>query len=113
MNVKLVNQPLNLIEADLTLEFITSEQLKNHRFAQLLAQAGFKACITDFCRQNPDKPVVVAIRGSERRGAEAEAMIRDMRAAGITTYSSIRAACRALKRFAAYHAFVAQHGAES
>jgi acyl-CoA synthetase (NDP forming) len=74
-------------------------------------QAGFKTCVTDFCRQHPDKPVVVAIRGSDRKGADAEVMIRDMREAGITTYSSMRTACRALKRFADYHAFVAQRDA--
>ncbi len=67
------------------------------------ALAAFKACITDFGRRVPEKPVVVAIRGSDRMGADAEAMVHDMRAAGITTYSSIRAACRALKRFADYH----------
>lgn len=69
------------------------------------AMAAFKACVTDFGRRIPQKPVVVAIRGSDRMGAEAEAMARDMRAAGITTYSSMRAACRALKRFADYHRF--------
>ncbi len=77
------------------------------------AQAAFKECIADFGRRAPEKPVVVAIRGWDRMGADAEAMVQDMRAAGITTYSSIRAACRAIKRFADYHRFRAQWGQTS
>ena len=73
-------------------------------------RARFKTCITDFCRQNPSKPVVVAVRGSDRMGGEAELTVREMREADITTYSSLRAACRALKRFTSYHTFKSQVG---
>ena len=73
-------------------------------------RARFKTCITDFCRQNPSKPVVVAVRGSDRMGVEAELTVREMREADITTYSSLRAACRALKRFTSYHTFKSQVG---
>jgi acyl-CoA synthetase (NDP forming) len=69
------------------------------------AKAKFKKCVTDFCSQYPSKPVVVAVRGSDRMGGEAELTIREMREADITTYSSLRAACRALKGFMGYHMF--------
>jgi acyl-CoA synthetase (NDP forming) len=71
-------------------------------------RARFKTCVTDFCRQNPSKPVVVVVLGSDRMGGEAELTVREMREADITTYSSLRAACRALKRFTSYHTFKAQ-----
>jgi acyl-CoA synthetase (NDP forming) len=71
-------------------------------------RAKFKTCVTDFCRQNPGKPVLVAVRGSDRMGGEAELTVREMREADITTYSSLRAACRALKRFTTYYSFEAQ-----
>ncbi|KFN40956.1 MAG: aminopeptidase A [Sulfuricurvum sp. MLSB] len=61
MNVKLVNQSLNHIEADLTLEFVTSEQLKSHRFAQLLAQAGFKAESDQICALHEHRLLVCAV----------------------------------------------------
>ncbi len=61
MNVKLVNQPLNLIEADLTLEFVTPEELKSHRFAQLLAQAGFKADSDQSCTLHEHRLIVYGI----------------------------------------------------
>ncbi len=74
------------------------------------AVAAFKDCVTGFGRSAPDKPVVVAVRGSDRMAAEAEAMVSEMREAGITTYASIRAACRAIRRFTDYHRFRAQSG---
>ncbi len=108
-NASLLRQVLEALTADPSVDLVILHMTTFFpKRATPEAQAAFKTCVTDFCRQNPDKPVVVAIRGSDRWGAEAQAMIRDMRAAGITTYSSIRAACRALKRFADYHAFVAQ-----
>ena len=74
------------------------------RRATVETVAGFKKCVTDFCEHNPlGKPVVVAVRGGEMSGAEAELLIREMREANITTYSSLRAACLALRRFAGYH----------
>ena len=73
-------------------------------------RARFKTCITDFCRQNPNKPILVVVRGSDRMGGEAELTIQEMREADVTTYSSLRAACRALKRFTTYHTFMAQAG---
>jgi acyl-CoA synthetase (NDP forming) len=70
----------------------------------------FKKRVADFSRQNPSKPVVVAVRGSDRVRGEAEWIMRELREANITTYDSLRAACRALKRFTDYHLFKAQRG---
>jgi acyl-CoA synthetase (NDP forming) len=75
--------------------------------------AGVKKCVADFCRHDPSgKPVVVAVRAAEISGGEAEQLMREMREADITTYYSLHSACRALNRFAGYHAFVAQSRAE-
>lgn len=49
MHVKLVNQPLELIPADLTVEFITPQTLESHPLKGLLQQAGFKAEQEQLC----------------------------------------------------------------
>jgi leucyl aminopeptidase len=49
VNVKLANQPLELIHADLTLEFLTAVQLETHPHKGLLTQAGFKAEQEQLC----------------------------------------------------------------
>ena len=70
--------------------------------------AGLERCVAEFTREHPNKPVVAAMRGSDRWRAEAESMIRELREANITTYDSLRSACRALKRFTDYHSFNTQ-----
>lgn len=77
MNVKLVNQPLELIEADLTLEFIMPQQLENHRFARLLTQAGFKAENDQACALHEHRLLVCGIadmQGETMRAAAANAV---------------------------------------
>lgn len=49
MTVKLANQPLKSIDADLTLEFITPQQLMAHPQKELLVRAGFKAESEQHC----------------------------------------------------------------
>ncbi len=49
MNVKLVNSPLDLIDADLKIEFLTTSQLENHPHNHLLTRAGFKAEADQLC----------------------------------------------------------------
>lgn len=61
MNVKLVNQPLSLVEADLTLELITPKQLEGHRFAKLLTRAGFKAEADQTCALHEHRLLVYGI----------------------------------------------------
>ena len=68
----------------------------------------FLKCVTDFNRQSPSgKPLVVAI-SDQGQLSDAEKSVRSLREAGITTYSSLPRACRALSRFARYHKFVGQ-----
>lgn len=72
-------------------------------------QAKFKKCASDFNRQNPwGKPVVMAVQ-HQANAALAEEYVNDLREAGITTYDSLRSACRALRRFASYHQFIARN----
>jgi len=70
--------------------------------------ANLERCVAEFTREYPNKPVVVATRGSDRWRGEAESMIRELRQANITTYDSLQSACRALKSFADYHSFNSQ-----
>jgi hypothetical protein len=67
------------------------------------ALAEFKAFIVDYNRSSPaGKPVVVAVQEQERP-AESAAFVQDLRQSGIITYSSLRRAARALRRFSSYH----------
>ena len=76
------------------------------------ALAELKSCIVDFNNKGPTgKPVVAAIHEQEKP-AEAAEFVLDLRQAGITTYSSLRRACRALRRSAGYHRFVAESRAD-
>jgi acyl-CoA synthetase (NDP forming) len=52
------------------------------------------------------KPVVLAVE-ADNYFCDAERCIREMREAGVTVYPSLARACRALRRFAAYHRFLA------
>ena len=49
MNVALYNQSLSSLNADLTLEFVTSSQFEVHPHKSLLTQAGFKAEAEQLC----------------------------------------------------------------
>jgi acyl-CoA synthetase (NDP forming) len=110
-DASLLRQVLEALTADPSVDLVIlhiSTFFRTRATAEVKAK--FKTCLADFRTQNPGKPVVVAVRGSDRMGSEAELTIREMREADITTYSSLRAACRALKRFAGYHSFLAQQG---
>jgi len=58
VTVKLVNQPLASINADLTLEFITLQQLINHPQKEILAMAGFNAEQEQFCTLHEQRLMV-------------------------------------------------------
>jgi acyl-CoA synthetase (NDP forming) len=63
----------------------------------------FKAFIVDYNRSSPaGKPVIVAVQEQEKAAESAE-FVQDVRQSGITTYSSLRRAARALRRFSSYH----------
>jgi acyl-CoA synthetase (NDP forming) len=69
------------------------------------AMHGFKKCLREFMQVNAGgKPIVVAIE-AEGYFCDTERCARELREAGITVYPSLARACRALRRFADYHAF--------
>jgi len=69
------------------------------------AMPGFKKSLSEFVQgHGGGKPVVVAIE-DEGCFCDAERCARELREAGITVFPSLARACRALRRFAAYHAF--------
>lgn len=75
--------------------------------------ARFRECMSAFNRESPSgKPAVIAIRDEGKPG-DAEEFVYYLREAGITTYGALRRACRALSRFASYHRFIAESGAEA
>lgn len=105
----ILRQVLEALTADPSVDIVilhvtgfARRELENEGLASL------KKCVAEFNMEYPGKPVVAAMRGSDRWPAEAESMIRELREADITTYDSLRSACRALKRFADYHKFNAQ-----
>ncbi|MFY9141912.1 leucyl aminopeptidase [Sulfuricurvum sp.] len=61
MNVKLYNQPLEQIDADLTLEFVTPKQFETHPHHGLLSKAGFKAEADQLCTLHEHRLLVCAI----------------------------------------------------
>jgi acyl-CoA synthetase (NDP forming) len=67
------------------------------------ALADFKAFIVDFNGSSPTgKPIVVAVQEQEKPAESAE-FVQDLRRSGITAYTSLRRAARALRRFSSYH----------
>jgi len=58
VTVKLVNQPLASINADLTLEFITPQQLMSHPQKEILLMAGFKAEYEQLCTLHEQRLMV-------------------------------------------------------
>lgn len=62
MNVKLLLQPLEKIEADLTLELLTKEEFETHPHHALLAQAGFKGEGDQSCTLHEYRLMVCGIR---------------------------------------------------
>ncbi|MBV5335020.1 MAG: leucyl aminopeptidase [Sulfuricurvum sp.] len=61
MNVKLYNQPLSSLNADLTLEFVTPAQFETHPLKTLLTQSGFKAEAEQLCTLHEHRLLVCAI----------------------------------------------------
>ena len=105
----ILRQVLETLTADPTVDIVI---LHVTAFARRKVEneglASLKTCVAEFTRENPSKPVVAAMRGSDRWRGEAESMIRELREANITTYDSLRSACRALRRFTDYHLFNAE-----
>ncbi len=100
MNVKLANQPLSGIDADLTLEFVTPQRLEHHPHAALLAQAGFKAETEQHCALHEHRLLVCGVSDTAPetiRTAAAHA-IRTAKGYG---YASLKLAQYGTENFAA------------
>jgi leucyl aminopeptidase len=61
MDVKLINQTYESIEADFRIEFLTAARLENHPQRELLAQAGFKAEADQLCTLHERRLMVYGI----------------------------------------------------
>ncbi|MFA6187770.1 MAG: leucyl aminopeptidase [Sulfuricurvum sp.] len=61
MTVTLDNQPLELIQADLTIEFLTPALLESHSLKGLLGQAGFKADQEQVCALHEHRLLVCGL----------------------------------------------------
>lgn len=72
-----------------------------------------KRCISEVHRLSPEgKQVVIAMHDLGRPEEAAEAT-RVLREAGLTVYSSLRSACRAIRRVSAYYQFLSKTGLAS
>ncbi len=89
MYVKLDNQPLELIHADLTLEFLTAAQLETHPHKGLLTQAGFKAESEQLCPLHEHRLLICGISDVTHENMRS-AMSSAIKAAMNYGYTSIK-----------------------
>ncbi|DAB37610.1 MAG TPA: leucyl aminopeptidase, partial [Sulfuricurvum kujiense] len=101
MNVKIVNQPLTHISADLTLEFVTPAQLEAHPHRSLLSQAGFKADLEQLCALHEHRLLVCGIDNNASNELYRSAMAAAIRTAMNYGYSSLKVAQYTPKYFKA------------
>lgn len=92
MNVKIVNQPLGQINADLTLEFVTPAQLEAHPHNALLSQAGFKADHEQLCALHEHRILVCGIDNEAGDELYRSAMAAAIRAAMSYAYGTLKVA---------------------
>ncbi|HEX5329132.1 leucyl aminopeptidase [Sulfuricurvum sp.] len=91
MNVKLYNQPVSSLNADLTLEFVTPAQFETHPHKTLLTQAGFKAEAEQLCTLHEHRLLVCAIT-EESNELYRSIMASALKAAMGYGYASLRVA---------------------
>lgn len=101
MNVKLINQPLSLISADLTLEFVTPKQFEMHPHHALLTQAGFKAEQEQLCALHEHRILVCGIDAEENDELYRSAMASAIKTAMNYAYTSLKCAQYTPERFRA------------
>jgi leucyl aminopeptidase len=89
VNVTLNNQPLSLIDADLTLEFITPKGLETHPHHKLLIQAGFKAEADQMCALHEHRLLVCAL-SEENAESFRSAMASAIKMAMNYAYTSLK-----------------------
>lgn len=101
MNVKIVNQPLGQINADLTVEFVTPAQLETHPHAVLLKQAGFKADLEQLCALHEHRLLVCGIDNNASDELYRSAMAAAIRTAMNYGYGTLKIAQYTQKSFKA------------
>ena len=101
MNVKLYNQPLDQIDAELTLEFVSSKGLETHPHAPLLTQAGFKGEQEQLCALHEHRLLVCGIDNTLSDEFYRSAMASAVKGAMGYNYSSLKCSQYTPKRFRA------------
>ncbi len=94
---------IDIIVLHVSAEFFP--RILGHRIAEL------GECISNVT-QKGGKPIVLAVTDEGKTDAP-EKYVGELVAAGMTAYTSLRRACRALRRFASYHEFLAESGREA
>jgi leucyl aminopeptidase len=101
VNVKLYNQPLEKIGADLTLEFISTKTLESHPHHALLTQAGFKAEQEQLCTLHEHRILFCGVDKEESDELYRSAMAAAIKAAMGYAYTSLKCAQYTPNRFRA------------
>lgn len=101
MNVKIVNQPLGQINADLSVEFVTPAQLETHPHTALLKQAGFKADLEQLCALHEHRLLVCGIDNNASDELYRSAMAAAIKTAMNYGYGTLKIAQYTQKSFKA------------
>jgi acyl-CoA synthetase (NDP forming) len=110
----LLQRTLELLAADRVIDIIILH-VPSGAFAKWQASwaSEFKECVLRFNGENwAGKPVIIALHDDMRIG-DNERLSQELSQCGITTYASLRDACRALNRFASYRRFIAVTSSQS
>lgn len=111
--VPLLKRVLELLADDPVIDAVIVHVAADFFISEPLAgiRADFEKTIIE-CGQKDGRSANVVIAASdEYRGDDTEKFVRELRQSGITAYGSLRRACRALRRFAAYNELIS-HMAE-
>ena len=101
MNVKIVNQSLAHINAELTVEFVTPKQLETHPYRSLLNQAGFNAEHEQICALHEHRLLVCGITAAPNSEFYRSAMAAAIRTAMNYAYRSLKCSHYSSEYFAA------------
>ncbi len=99
MNVKLSNQPLDRIEAQLTLEFVSAKTLSSNPLYPLLTQGGFKATHESLCPLHEHALLVCGIEEDATSEVYRSAMATAIKAAMKYGYGSLKCAQYTTRHF--------------
>jgi acyl-CoA synthetase (NDP forming) len=110
-DISILQRTLRLLAADplidITILHVSAEffpQVWGHRMAE------FSECILDVSRRDAGrKPIVLAVT-DEGKVSSPDRYVKGLVDTGIPAYNSLNRACRAIRRFADYHQFVADVG---